>query len=100
MKINGFNVMDDQTKSLGPDFDEFWWAEIHSGSEAMQYAREFLNNPRMFYSDISAVDVMLICSELIFRVTGEKVMPNTKRMYWEGKTLHSGGLEWEIDFSG
>lgn len=57
-----------------PD-SRWWWNNVHSGSEAIETARWLLENPKMLLVQDCTIDVMRICSELIFRVTGEQITP-------------------------
>jgi hypothetical protein len=51
------------------------WQETHSGSEAIEMAREILANPKMLLCQDLTVEVSMICHELILRVTGERITP-------------------------
>ena len=65
----------------------WWWKNIHSGSQAIEAARELLEHPGVLMCEDRTMDVMLICSELIFRVTGEQITPSRGFMVFE-QTLH------------
>ena len=77
---------------VGPEFNEFWFSEVHSGSRAIEAAREILEGS----SGIDELDVFQICSELILRITGERVAPSSG-LQWHGNLLV--GMTFEIDFS-
>lgn len=85
-------------KSLEVD-SNFWWESIHSGSEAIETARRFLEDSRTFGgSNLGAFDMALVCSELIFRVTGEKVTPK-KGFFWASHDVIEGPLFSSIIFN-
>lgn len=52
-----------------------WWTAVHSGSEAIEAARTLLADPGLLRRSDVTLDVVRVCSELIFRVTGEQVIP-------------------------
>lgn len=56
---------------------DFWWDNIHSGSEAIESARKYLADSRGVLQEpgLTSFELAMVCSELIFRVTGEKVSP-------------------------
>lgn len=51
------------------------WDEVHSGSEAIEMAKEILANPKLLLCQDLTVEVSMICHELILRVTGERITP-------------------------
>lgn len=58
------------------DIPEYWFSKFHSGSEAMELAREFLLRQRSIGNGIGDYELALICSELLLRVTGERIAPS------------------------
>lgn len=66
----------------------WWWSEVHSGSAAIEFARELLAQPGVLHCEDRTLEIMLICSELIFRITGEQVTP------LNGFHLEDGRLSW------
>lgn len=102
MKINGLDAIGDETgckgymgknaellpeRAVGPDFGRFWFKEIHSGSRAIEAAREILECPQVLHMGELSAEILFICSELIFRVTGEQVAPSDFRWWGEGEIL-------------
>jgi hypothetical protein len=53
-----------------------WFGQIHSGSAAIEFARELLSNPRLLNHQMLTPLICMIAAELIFRVTGEQVAPS------------------------
>ena len=68
----------------------WWWQNVHSGSEAIEAARELLANPGVLSCEDRAIEVMQVCSELIFRVTGEQITPSS------GFHLDGNRLSWDL----
>jgi len=113
MKINGLEAIGEETgcksymgadprdlvpqRAIGPEFARFWWRDIHSGSEAIEGAREILRSPEVLHTGTMDAQVLFICSELIFRVTGEQVTPDG--FSWWGYKLDCGvcGFNFEDD---
>ena len=54
---------------------ETWWKQAHSGIDALQNARDILESPGALLCYDLSIPVLQVCSELIFRVTGEKIIP-------------------------
>ena len=51
-----------------------WFSLFHSGSEAVKFARDYLEGGKPI-GQLGEIEISLICSELIYRVTGEKIAP-------------------------
>ncbi len=105
MKINGLDVIGDETGPIsyghrndngeplsacgvGPEIDALWWQHIHSASLAIEAARQILAEPYSLHTGELSAEMLFVCSELIFRVTGERVIPGG--LAWYGKTLECG----------
>ena len=109
MNINGLDVIGKETgafaideageivaeSSVGQQFHRFWFRDIHSGSEAVESARQILANPNALSTGEFSLEILFICSELIFRITGEQIIP--EGFVWYGKTLTNLGV-CEIEF--
>jgi hypothetical protein len=57
-----------------------WWKRFHSGSEALEIARRFLDGEIEPTCRDVTFDMAMVCSELIFRVTGEQLAPSRVRV--------------------
>jgi hypothetical protein len=75
---------------------DWWWDNVHSGSEAIEAARELLQSPNMLTHQDCTFDVMRVCSELLFRVTGERITPQSG-FDFDGRVL-SGPFISELHF--
>jgi hypothetical protein len=73
---------------------DWWWENVHSGSAAIEIARELLEKPHVLGSYDRTLEVMLVCSELIFRITGERVIPATAG--FDGQNITGVGMFGEI----
>ncbi len=103
--INEFDLIGEKTgvgiatdrpeMSVGPDFNKWWFRDIHSGSDAIDAAKKILECPMSLYTGELGMEVLLICSELIFRITGEKIEP--KGFSWFGNDLSNGVCSFEFD---
>lgn len=82
----------------GPD-PRWWWKNVHSGSEAIEAARWLLENPQVLTCQDCTLDVMRVCSELIFRVTGEQITP-ADGFTFDGAVLRGPMDGSELHFSG
>ena len=76
---------------------KWWWDSVHSGSEATESARMLLESPGLLTCQDCTIEVMRICSELIFRVTGEQITP-AAGFAFDGRVL-SGPLTAELHFT-
>lgn len=112
MKINGLDAIGDETgckgymgknaellpeRNVGPEFDRFWWKHIHSGSRAIEAAREILECPGVIHSGERTAEILFVCAELIFRVTGEQVTPNGFKWWGDGNLLDCGVCGFNFD---
>ena len=86
--------MDTPTIEVTP---EWWWRNIHSGSEAVEAARDLLANPSDLLHQDRTLDIMLICSELVFRITGEQLAP-ARGFSIEGDTMNGPMCTCAVDF--
>lgn len=75
-------------RELGRDFDKFWFKEVHSGSSAIEAARQILAHPGSLHTGEFSEEILYICSELIYRVTGEQVTPQGFFWLGDGEELH------------
>ena len=72
----------------GKNIDADLWREyLHSGSEAIEVARKFLADATCFgQGELGAFQIAQVCTELIYRVTGEFITPK-QGFYWSGNRI-------------
>lgn len=52
-----------------------WASTEHSGSRAIQFALQVLDDPAPARSGVDIKGLLFACSELVYRMTGERVLP-------------------------
>ena len=75
----------------------WWWENIHSGSDAVEAAKWLLSNPTVLAHQDCSFEVAQVCSELISRITGERISPSQGFCLENGVVYGVIGAEWHLE---